>query len=164
MCTQTRAIVYFWLSCFQILLGLRCLNTFACLISLEVKYISEPNSAWSSLSLILPCLLHLAHGPLCCSWICNTNPQRNVSLVQCNMRDRESGWLHNSTALSFSISSGLCFILFISFLSLPLVHALRKKATIHQVTTMLATSKNVPFPGHNHLLTTGTDISLALGQ
>ena len=31
------------------------------------------------------------------------------------------------------------------------------KATIHQVTTMLATSKNVLFPGHNHLLTTGTD-------
>ena len=33
---------------------------------------------------------------------------------------------------------------------------LHKKATIHQVTTMLATSKNVLFPGHNHLLTTGT--------
>ena len=31
------------------------------------------------------------------------------------------------------------------------------KNTIHQVTTMLATSKNVPFPGHNHLLTTSTD-------
>ena len=34
---------------------------------------------------------------------------------------------------------------------------LRKKATIHQVTTMIATSKNVLFPGHNLLLTTGTD-------
>ena len=32
-----------------------------------------------------------------------------------------------------------------------------KKATIHQVTTMLAASKNVLFPGHNHLLTTSTD-------
>ena len=35
-----------------------------------------------------------------------------------------------------------------------------KKHTIHQVTTMLAsvaTSKNVLFPGHNHLLTTSTD-------
>ena len=32
-----------------------------------------------------------------------------------------------------------------------------KKATIHQVTTMLATSKNVLFPGHNNLLTTGAD-------
>ena len=31
-----------------------------------------------------------------------------------------------------------------------------QKATIHQVTTMLATSKNVLFPGHNHLLTTST--------
>ena len=38
-----------------------------------------------------------------------------------------------------------------------LYHQLRKKATIRQVITMLATSKNVLFPGHNHLLTTGTD-------
>ena len=29
--------------------------------------------------------------------------------------------------------------------------------TIHQVTTILATSKNVLYPGHNHLLTTSTD-------
>ena len=34
---------------------------------------------------------------------------------------------------------------------------LREKATIHQVTTMLVTSKNVLFPGPNHLLTTSTD-------
>ena len=34
---------------------------------------------------------------------------------------------------------------------------LGKISTIHQVTTMLATSKNVPFPGPNHLLTTGAD-------
>ena len=37
--------------------------------------------------------------------------------------------------------------------SLPL----RKKATIHQVTVMLATSKNVLFLCHNHLVTTDTD-------
>ena len=35
--------------------------------------------------------------------------------------------------------------------------SLRKRTTIHQVTTMLAISKNVVFPGHNQLLTTGTD-------
>ena len=34
---------------------------------------------------------------------------------------------------------------------------LGKKATIHQVTTMLATSKNVLVPGPNHLLTTSAD-------
>ena len=37
---------------------------------------------------------------------------------------------------------------------------LHKKATIHQVTTMLATPKNYKnflFPDHNHLLTTDTD-------
>ena len=32
-----------------------------------------------------------------------------------------------------------------------------KKGSIHQVTTTLVTSKIVLFPGHNHLLTTGTD-------
>ena len=35
--------------------------------------------------------------------------------------------------------------------------SLAKKATIRQLTTMLSTSKNVQFPGHNHLLTTCTD-------
>ena len=39
---------------------------------------------------------------------------------------------------------------------------LRIKGITHQVTTMLATSKNVLCPGHNHLLTTSTDdLSLA---
>ena len=33
----------------------------------------------------------------------------------------------------------------------------RKTATIHQLTTMLSTSKYVLFRGHNHLLTTGAD-------
>ena len=37
------------------------------------------------------------------------------------------------------------------------MYTAQKKPTIHQVTTMLATSKNVLFPGHSHLLTTGTD-------
>ena len=32
-----------------------------------------------------------------------------------------------------------------------------KEATIDQVTTILATPKNVLFPGHNHLQTTGAD-------
>ena len=32
-----------------------------------------------------------------------------------------------------------------------------QKLTIHQITTMLATSKTVLFPGHNHLLTTDAD-------
>ena len=46
-----------------------------------------------------------------------------------------------------------------------------QKATIHQVTIMLDTSKNVLCPGPNHLLTTGADIptlslspSLVLGR
>ena len=35
--------------------------------------------------------------------------------------------------------------------------SLGKNATIHQLTTMQSTSKNVLCPGHNHLLTTGAD-------
>ena len=41
---------------------------------------------------------------------------------------------------------------------------LYKKATIHQVTTMLAIYKNVLFPGHNHLITTGTDDALIIAK
>ena len=37
------------------------------------------------------------------------------------------------------------------------IHCAKKTKTIHQVTTMLATSKNVLFPGHNHRLATDTD-------
>ena len=44
-----------------------------------------------------------------------------------------------------------------SIVSIQLSYTLSKKATTHQVTTMLATPKNVLFPGHNHLPTTGTD-------
>ena len=39
----------------------------------------------------------------------------------------------------------------------PACEITAQKATIHQVTTMRTTSKNVLFPGHNNLLTTGTD-------
>ena len=43
--------------------------------------------------------------------------------------------------------------------------SLAKKVTIHQVTTVLATSKKVLFPGHNNLLTTSAaDPSLTGAQ
>ena len=45
--------------------------------------------------------------------------------------------------------------------AIPMVIRCTKKTTIHQVTTMLATSKNVLFPNHNHLLTTD-DLTLSL--
>ena len=35
--------------------------------------------------------------------------------------------------------------------------SLGTKVTIHQLTIMLSTSKNVLFPGHNHLLTSGAN-------
>ena len=35
--------------------------------------------------------------------------------------------------------------------------SLHNKATMYQVTTMLAVSKYILFPGHNHLLTNGID-------
>ena len=39
----------------------------------------------------------------------------------------------------------------------PTLYTGQKPPTIHQLTTMLPTSKNVLCPGRNHLLTTGTD-------
>ena len=41
--------------------------------------------------------------------------------------------------------------------SILFLQSLSKKATVYQITTMLATSKNVEFPGHNHLLTPFAD-------
>ena len=61
--------------------------------------------------------------------------------------------LHLTTQLYLLwLISGLAFMFSSNKIS---VH---KKATIHLVTTMLATSKNVLFPGHNHLLTTGYQV------
>ena len=57
---------------------------------------------------------------------------------------------HTSTCIS-------CMISFHAKYAETAEVLLSKKATIHQVTTMLATSKKVLFPGHNYLLTTGTD-------
>ena len=49
-----------------------------------------------------------------------------------------------------------------SLLHHDMMSSTAQKGTIHQVTTMLTTSKNVLFPGHNHLLTTGAyDTSIA---
>ena len=40
-----------------------------------------------------------------------------------------------------------------------------KKVSIHQVTTMLATSKNILFAGHNHVLPTGAnELALAVAR
>ena len=54
-----------------------------------------------------------------------------------------TGVLHKSTISVITQQS----------LQLPL----GKKPTIQLLTTMLSTSKNILFPGHNHLLTTGAD-------
>ena len=46
------------------------------------------------------------------------------------------------------------------YTSAMIVYALtaqKQKHTIHQLTTMLANSKYVLFPGHKNLATTGTD-------
>ena len=52
----------------------------------------------------------------------------------------------------------LCYNVYYNFHEPNKVYTLCKKVIIHQVTTMLATSENVLFPGHNHLLTTSTDV------
>ena len=41
----------------------------------------------------------------------------------------------------------------------PTIYETVQKATIHQLTTILATSKNMLFPGHYHQLTTSADAS-----
>ena len=52
--------------------------------------------------------------------------------------------------------SSVCFALSLESTKAKECHFAKKTLYIHQLTTMLSTSKNVLFPGHNHLLTTGT--------
>ena len=63
-------------------------------------------------------------------------------------RERERGW---------EITHGDSVVIICESLNYWLQSILHKKATVHQVTIMLATSKNVLFPGYNHLLTTSAD-------
>ena len=79
-------------------------------------------------------------------WIRNLEQQNNILLIygSCLTSFRSS----NPTEVqALSLDLGKLF----------LGLTLHKKATIHQETTMLATSRNVLFPGYNHLLTTGAD-------
>ena len=63
----------------------------------------------------------------------------------------------NTATKALSASNTSFFIQTISSELIETLYTGQKKAIIHQVNTMLATSKNVLFPGHNHLLTTGAD-------
>ena len=82
-----------------------------------------------------------------------TNLYRNLRQILCTCR---AGLEVNPTTV-FLVDQIHVHTTKTSHSSRYTVRSLRKKATINQVTTMLASSKNVPFPGHNHLITTGTD-------
>ena len=75
------------------------------------------------------------------------------------MLNRELSHFAESSKSGNQISEYICSTFLGKYTDLFIWLLLRKKATTHQVTNMLATSKNVLFPGHNHLLTTGTDDS-----
>ena len=66
---------------------------------------------------------------------------------------------HAGVELATEMSSGETVYLTVPPKSTSYMHCKtpHEKNTVHQVTTMLATSKNVLFPGHNHLLIIGTD-------
>ena len=71
---------------------------------------------------------------------------------------------HMPVICCFHILYSATLVLYVKILSQPALSpvalctlTLYQKATIHQITTMLATSKYVLFPSPNHLLTTGTD-------
>ena len=55
-----------------------------------------------------------------------------------------------------SLMSIVCLVVYFGLQTVPF-SVCAKIATIHQVTTMLATSKNALFPVYNQLLTTSTD-------
>ena len=73
----------------------------------------------------------------------------NICVIQDKTKTIAPGGRKNANKNGFGMQV-------ISNLQCPSV-SLFKNASIHGVTTMLATSRNVLFPGHNQLLTTGTD-------
>ena len=77
-------------------------------------------------------LVHMRHKPRDC-----------IPCVSIFLLDRQ-----NTCAICVQRCRGLLWFL----IYLP---SLGKKATVHRLTTMLATFTNVLFLGHNHLLTTG---------
>ena len=79
--------------------------------------------------------------------------EMNEQTEMVNYIKGQSCYLHSEVILNPSITLSmikrcLCCLM---IMSLP------NKVTMHQVATMLATSKTVQFPGQNHLLTTSTD-------
>ena len=75
----------------------------------------------------------------------NSSNLHTNSLVWSIMRDP---WFHNIFELVVGRVNSWCSLDEVAQL---MTQPLRKKAIIHQVTPMLAASKNVLFPGRNHL-------------
>ena len=92
------------------------------------------------------CCITILHGWNCYNSVGMQNiPADKLSTLHRHAENYRDRWIFRNTMSCFTIPSAV-------YRSMQ-----HKKATIHQLTTMLATSKNVLFPGHNHLLTTGAD-------
>ena len=116
-------------------------------LTLKKNQISHTSGATFHVILCFPWKYHVLHTAIFYPFIIQI-PQTNSFLFP--IRDL----LHTDIIVfkrCLMWQSLLCVVL------LQDIHTQRKKATIHQLTTKLSTSKNVLFPGHNHLLTTGAD-------
>ena len=89
------------------------------------------------------------------------HPALSYSLRYCQVRPQKSALVtdryvqqHFARMLDHIIIWSTLLLYDVSWISISYT---AHKATIHQVTIMLAPSKNVLFPSHTHLLTTGAD-------
>ena len=98
-------------------------------------------------------------------WWVTSNPYETVLYITTGKLTVEAytqmfyRWALNhlsNSKITFASINKVCIEYKLYWAFIPLSFSPANKATMHQVTTMLATSKNVLFPGHNHLLTTGT--------
>ena len=100
-------------------------------------------------------------------WVCGSEQHCSITIlymlshcIYCKHQLTANTCIHFvcvKTLISFPLWAVQILLSISWFLSDNWRTSTAQKATIHQVTTMLATSKNSLCPGHNHLITTGAD-------
>ena len=139
-------------------------GAFAPLINIQPNiHCYLPRNHWITLQNAQGCMQICQVYPCWCSSTqrCHSETDETSNHTSITLRNDCPWGCH--CALSHTVSSCLDYTQCELWHEVSREETLGTKAIIHQVTTMLATSKNVLFPGHNHLLTSGAvDVTLWL--
>ena len=130
---------------------------FCFLLGIYTFFLIENNFSWLWVCTFVPSFYFHIFSPRPSGMMCGFFT--HIHRYTYNGCLQSPGWLSNLGTL--------CLIWWLwdevmSTRALVPLNSTAQKTTIHQVTTMLATSTNVLFPGYKQLLTTGADDSLVL--